>query len=61
MSDSTYFQGGQKVCVTLRRSVPLIVCSGKSEAAITKNKRLHSTYCVVEAGETCYNVLKPAK
>jgi len=29
----------------------LIVCSGKSEAKITNNKRLHSRHCTVEASE----------
>ena len=27
----------------------LIVRSGKSEAEITNNRRLHSTYCIIEA------------
>ena len=25
------------------------VCSGKSEVEVTKNRRLHSTYCTIEA------------
>jgi len=27
----------------------LILCSGKCEAELTNNKRLHSRYCIVEA------------
>jgi len=36
--------------VTPEKAEPnLIVLGGKSEAAITNNKRLHSRYCTVEA------------
>ena len=59
MTTKCLWQEASTFCKDSRTAFTVIVCSGKSEAQVTSNKRVRSRYCPLEA--TCWQTRSIAR